>query len=151
MLYCSLSCSAKARAEKNRKPHFCRSCATVIPKTRKVCDACKYYSSDASLLVQELKVKYGPSKFHSVIRAHARAQYKNSGKPFACLWCGYSRHVDIAHIVSVKYGREHNFTMDLINNHHNLIALCKNHHWEFDNGYLEIRDGKDMFEVEPDN
>lgn len=54
-----------------------------------------------------------------------------------CYICGYDKHVEVAHLKSVS-----SFTDDIkikeINSIDNLIGLCPNHHWEYDNGILKI-------------
>ena len=59
----------------------------------------------------------------------------------SCKVCSYDLHVDICHVIAV-----HQFNADRtlgeVNNIDNLVALCKNHHWEFDNGMLDLRDEK---------
>jgi len=72
------------------------------------------------------------------INSHARKVYKESGKPYVCNYCGYSLHVDICHIKDIKEFPDEALVKD-INDPNNLVALCKNHHWEFDNGYLDIK------------
>ena len=71
------------------------------------------------------------------IRTMSRRAYKESGRPMECLVCNYSLHVDIAHVRDVKSYPD-TATVAEVNDLSNLIALCKNHHWEFDNGYLQI-------------
>ena len=53
-----------------------------------------------------------------------------------CAVCGYDKHVELAHIKAVS---EFNVSDKLsdINNERNIIQLCRNCHWEFDNGYRD--------------
>ena len=51
--------------------------------------------------------------------------------------CGYDKHYEIAHIKPVS-DFEDDALITEINSIDNLIALCPNHHWEFDNGLLNI-------------
>jgi hypothetical protein len=73
----------------------------------------------------------------STICKNARRVYFNSEKEKRCFECGYDRKIDIAHIKSVS-----SFSLDSrieeINHIGNLIALCPNHHGEFDDGILDI-------------
>lgn len=73
----------------------------------------------------------------SIIRKDAKCIYDNSEKPKQCVVCGYNKHYEVAHIKAVS-----DFTDDAliseINDIDNLIALCPNHHWEFDNDNLDI-------------
>lgn len=53
--------------------------------------------------------------------------------------CNYSLHVDVAHIKAVSEFADDELISN-INHIDNLIGLCKNHHWEFDNGHITIND-----------
>ncbi len=72
------------------------------------------------------------------IQKHARALYKISDKPKCCIKCGYDKHYQICHIKAVSDFNDDASIFGEINNIDNLIALCPNHHWEFDNGILLI-------------
>lgn len=73
----------------------------------------------------------------STIQQAARNKYRNSNKSKICVICGYDKYYEVCHINSVS-----NFDNDTligeINNLDNLIALCPNCHWEFDNGLLML-------------
>lgn len=73
--------------------------------------------------------------YRSSIRKLAENIYKASGKPYYCAKCGYSNHVEIAHIKAVS---DDSVTIAEINSINNLIALCPNHHWEYDHGILKL-------------
>lgn len=69
---------------------------------------------------------------HGRIRKHARSVFAKSGRPYACVVCGYDKHVNISHIKKVSaFGPES--LISEINSINNLEALCPNHHWERDN------------------
>jgi predicted restriction endonuclease len=65
----------------------------------------------------------------------ARRVYRNSGRPFACVLCEYATHVDICHVKDIR-SYAHGTPYSVINDQANLIALCRNHHWEFDHDLL---------------
>lgn len=75
--------------------------------------------------------------YRSAIRKRAEKVFSDSGKPLKCAICGYDVHVEIAHIKAVA-----DFPGDTliseINSEDNLIALCPNHHWEYDHGILKL-------------
>lgn len=73
----------------------------------------------------------------SSIRKIAENNYKNSGKPYECIVCGYNKHIEIAHIKAVSDFND-DATIVEINDINNLVGLCPNHHWEFDNNLLDI-------------
>jgi len=73
----------------------------------------------------------------SQIQKWARIIYKESSKPKQCIVCGYSKHFEVAHIKAVA-DFDDDALVSEINDIDNLIALCPNHHWEYDNNELDI-------------
>lgn len=57
--------------------------------------------------------------------------------PRICCICGYNLHVEVAHVKGVS---EFDDSAEIgeINCTTNLVYLCPNHHWEYDNGHLEL-------------
>lgn len=74
----------------------------------------------------------------SYIQKFARNIYVNSSKPKQCVICGYDKHYEVAHIKAVSDFNDSTLISE-INNIDNLIALCPNHHWEYDNNGLDIK------------
>lgn len=73
----------------------------------------------------------------STIQRLAREIYfENTDSP-KCEVCGYSHHVEVAHIRPVSDFSD-TASIREINSIDNLIGLCPNHHWEFDNGILDL-------------
>lgn len=73
----------------------------------------------------------------SSIRRHAKFIFDTEIKVYKCINCNYDKHIEICHINSVSSFKDDSKILD-INNKNNLIALCPNCHWEFDNGFLKI-------------
>lgn len=73
----------------------------------------------------------------SAIQRNAREVFFNTNTEHKCSICGYDKHVEVAHIKPVS-GFDENTPIFEINSISNLIALCPNHHWEYDNGILKI-------------
>ena len=67
---------------------------------------------------------------------HTNILYPKRKTKKKCSVCGYDKHVELAHIKAVS---EFNVSDKLsdINNERNIIQLCRNCHWEFDNGYRD--------------
>jgi len=72
----------------------------------------------------------------SAIQKHARKIFISSNVPQKCLICGYEKHVEVCHIRGVMEFPD-DTTVAEINSLKNLVGLCPNHHWEFDNDKLE--------------
>lgn len=73
----------------------------------------------------------------SSIQRHARDIYLKSGKPQLCAACGYSRRFQVCHIRDVSDFPDSALVSE-INDIANLVALCPNHHAEFDEGELVL-------------
>jgi 5-methylcytosine-specific restriction endonuclease McrA len=76
----------------------------------------------------------------STIRDHAYQVFQETN-PGSCHICGYSKHIEVAHLKAVS-----EFTADTliteINNQANLVGLCPNCHWEFDHSITTLQDLK---------
>lgn len=144
--FCGSSCSASFnnpnRARK--KINKCVECNAEISDRAKRCNKCaqkirKGRNKDLKNVTKgELFSRNSNyQSARSSIQRDARNTLKNSDRESKCEICGYTLHVDCCHIKSVA-----DFSDDAnigdINNLDNLIWMCKNHHWEFDNGYLKI-------------
>lgn len=79
----------------------------------------------------------GYQKARTAICKNARFIYKQSNKNKSCIVCKYKKHYEVAHIKPVSEF-EDNELISTINNVDNLIALCPNHHWEYDNKLLDL-------------
>lgn len=157
--FCKNSFEKDQARIKNTKHNFCcRSCfaswSNTVTKRRQVEGACTICSQPIStrhkycynckptlskMTKKELILERGIADFHRAVRDHSRNSYL-SAKPvrlMECFVCKYNIHVEICHIKPVMSFDE-DATVGEMNNLSNLIALCPNHHWEFDNGYLEL-------------
>ena len=73
----------------------------------------------------------------SAIQKDARKVFFANNSNPSCIICGYSNHIEVAHKKAVSEFDD-NTPVSEINSVDNLIALCPNHHWEFDNGILTL-------------
>lgn len=94
-------------------------------------------ASIESLTKQQLINKFGVSGARKKIACGARRTFNKVVGSKVCYECGYSKHIEICHIQSVS-SFPGNTKIYIINSVGNLVALCPNHHWEFDHGELEI-------------
>ena len=112
----------------NRKDHADR---------RTLCNNCNpNFCNWEKITYGELKKKRN-FQVNSRIRTLARCNYKKSGLPMKCLSCGYSKHVEICHIKGISK-HDDDTPISKINDLKNLITLCRNHHWELDNGLSSL-------------
>ena len=75
--------------------------------------------------------------YRAAIRRHAHFIFNSLGGDQKCKVCGYDKHVEVCHIKSVSSFDDNDLITD-INSFDNLIGLCPNHHWEFDNGHIKL-------------
>lgn len=136
--FCCCSCSVSYNNVKfpKRKPeHQCIECGAAILSGRKYCNKCKNYSSDITLETA-IYTRHHKSSAFALVRTRARALAKRL-KWKKCHVCGYSKHVEICHRKAIS-----EFPLSAllseINDPRNLVALCPNCHWEFDNNLLTL-------------
>jgi predicted restriction endonuclease len=86
----------------------------------------------------ELFAKYASyQSARSAIAKHAKKEIERARTPKVCCVCGYSLHVETAHLRAVADFPD-SAEISEINCTTNLIYLCPNHHWEYDNGHLAL-------------
>lgn len=118
---------------KNLKEHFGND--FIIPK--------KENNSNNNVSIKYLKLtklelfstRKNWQSARSGLQRRSRNNYINSGKPNCCKICGYDTHIEVAHIKAVSEFDD-NDTVAQMTDPDNLVALCPNHHWEFDNGII---------------
>ena len=156
--FCNRSCAAaynnhaypKRKRSDNRPMISCHSCGILINTgdlRRRYCDTCKYQSRRVvNALGKRTKEGLFSSSANwqsarSSLRIHACKVYARSNKARECVACGYSLHVNIAHRRPVSAFPDTALISE-INHISNLVALCPNHHWEFDHGFLTLEEQK---------
>jgi len=88
--------------------------------------------------LEHLGLNQQGSNRYARVREHAKRvlRWLNNRKR-ECVSCGYDKHIEICHIKSIS-SFDKNVTLNEINDPSNLVLLCPNCHWEFDNGLLDI-------------
>ena len=82
-------------------------------------------------LKEAIYEKHHKSSAFALVRTRARAVAKKLGFT-KCSKCGYDKHIEIAHIKSISSFSEE-VMISVVNSKDNLIPLCPNCHWEYDN------------------
>lgn len=124
----------KAWREANRKacPGGCGAEVAWDTILCRKCTAAKRSNAAQSLTIAEVKATK-KSRWTHHVRWFAR-QYNKFDK---CAVCEYTNHVEVAHIKAVSSFPD-TATIREVNDPSNLVGLCPNHHWEFDNGLLTL-------------
>ena len=145
--FCSRKCSNTKSNENRWKNHVtlkekykCQSCGKKRDYRTKhlLCEVCYSITQtdkNKSTTLGELKHKHNQrvnARWYSAeIRNFARNWNPTLvNKP--CQECGYSKHTELCHIKAIK-NFDDDATLGEINHPTNLLVLCPNHHWEFDN------------------
>jgi hypothetical protein len=142
--FCNRSCAASYNNRKHpkRSPEGnCLRCECIISRGRTYCKKCyqivKNLNWKETTTLDDLKKGNANNYGYPMIRADSRRSYIRSGNPMKCQECSYDKHVDVCHIKDIA-----SFSGDTIiaeiNDLSNLVALCKNHHWEFDHNILAL-------------
>jgi hypothetical protein len=130
--FCNQSCSAtfnnKLRVENTSKD-------TKKSKSNLKPEKYSYFDGISKKMFFEKKGIY--YKFRAEIRKHAQWIYSINNGSKTCKVCGYDKHIQVCHIKSVSSFNDDDL-ITKINSIDNLIGLCPNHHWEYDNGYLVL-------------
>lgn len=137
--YCSKSCAVIVNNQnpKVKRTKKCKKCSNLIISVRVYCDDCWSSKSLRDMTLSEaIYNNHHRSSAYALVRTRAREIAKKL-KIKSCKVCGYNLHVDICHIKPISSYNETTLLSE-INNPSNLIGLCKNHHWELDNGYLTL-------------
>ena len=140
--FCSRSCSASYNNRKSSKrvsTKTCRICNDKPMSTRSVfCE--KHYEewkiSKRSITIDDYQKNCSakgkhPSWKNVKIRSLARTWLSHL-KEMPCAKCGYNLHVELAHIKAISEFSG-DTQLSVVNSEKNVIQLCPNCHWEFDN------------------
>lgn len=135
--YCSRSCAAKStnkvHPKRKAKANQCEKCSVPIKPSRKFCDECCKVNWETRTL--ENCANYKHNHKYIVVRQHAKQVFFKNNPESKCFNCGYIKHIEVCHIKAIS-----NFSLDtpltVVNSTSNLIGLCPNCHWEFDNNLL---------------
>jgi len=146
--FCSRSCSATYNNRKFPKRKLDRLCnkegcnEPVKSYRHRLCRAhhdehkrSKYKELTLGEYRTKLSVKgKHPSWVNSHVRNFARSWNKEL-RELPCANCGYDKHVELCHRKAVTSFSD-DTTLSVVNDRNNIIQLCRNCHWEFDNGLL---------------
>lgn len=144
--FCSRSCAAKVtnkETPKRVRTNKCLVCDSLAKDHRsKYCEIHneeykeknknKYRDATVGDYTTKLSVK---GKHPSWLASHIRNFAKSWNKDLVgncCEMCGYSKHTELAHIKSVS-SFDLTTKLSVVNARDNILILCPNCHWEFDN------------------
>lgn len=137
--FCSRSCANRINGRlfpsRKRVARQCKYCGNALLTRRTTCDTCNPGFVDWSTIpLHQLKAR-ALQQYAAQIRSLARVAYRKSRRAKACAVCGYDAHYEVCHIRPINEFPGTDSVAD-VNRLSNLVALCPNHHWEFDHGRL---------------
>lgn len=120
----------------HRSTRYCPNCLVTYGNGRAALTAVKKSLTLAAFHgVPYLKDKH-PSWMNANVRSLNRTWNKEMLRlPCSVESCGYSLHVELCHKRPITDFPE-SATLGEVNSPSNVVPLCPNHHWEFDNGHL---------------
>lgn len=143
--FCSRKCSAiiTNQIPKRKTNKKCSQCNNFVRHHRsKLCEYHYQFKMNiknmtlAEYTERECIKKLHPSSKFAHIRGFCRSWNKDKTK-LPCYNCGYTKHVELAHIKPIAYFKPTDKLGD-INSPKNVVQLCPNCHWEFDNKLLSL-------------
>lgn len=140
--FCNRSCAASFNNKMFPKKHktsktVCQICQSEILYGRLFCKIHSPRQQDYSTITYGKLTQSARYQKNAIIRQLARKKYMSSKQPKICKNCSYSKHVEICHIKAISEFTNNSFISE-INDISNLVALCPNCHWEFDNNFLSF-------------
>ena len=141
--YCCKTCSAITNNKlfpKRKSTRKCFLCDNIVKSYRHTrCESHwneykenNYKNKTLGEYRNKLSVKgKHPSWINAHVRSFARSWHRDLTQ-LPCAHCGYTKHVELAHIKDiVSFSDE--CLLSEVNARNNIIQLCPNCHWEFDN------------------
>lgn len=137
---CSITFNNKSRGV-DRSAIKCKECGSEFNRNSDFCStSCRMTHQMKNITVGEL-AKYEDQNRYRAIRDRCSSYYKVVGRPSSCQRCGYSLFIENCHIRDIKDFSEWESVWEC-NRPENIVFLCKNCHWEFDNGLLSLEEIK---------
>lgn len=148
--FCSRSCAAKINNKTPKRTKIQRFCSCGKPTKNSNTILCEQHYQKMmmnrteyimNLTLADYTKRDCIKNLHPSSRfAHIRGLNRSWNKDLTllpCFICGYSKHVELAHIKPISSFSEQSLLKD-INSKNNVVQLCPNCHWEFDNGLVSL-------------
>lgn len=150
------ACAVCSTVFETNKNHSSRTCCEKCFKNSESIESVEHYVEKGKYInsavkksymqertISELQNKISVSgKHRSWASSNIRVLNRSWNKDLlnlACQKCGYSKHIELCHIKAVS-----DFSKDtqlsIVNHPDNILVLCRNCHWEFDNKLLSLDD-----------
>jgi len=142
--FCSPSCanSENQRLNRKKKPvEKCPNCGNGMFQGSKKCIQCYVNGRFGMSIIEQLTLgevqKMATYQASARIRNHARRVYAANSPSSSCEVCPYDKHIEVCHVKPIcSFPKD--TLVSTINQRQNLVGLCRNCHWELDNGLLNL-------------
>ena len=138
---CTNSFNVKRWRLKNKKD--CPKCNSKMEYDSLNCLNCKKDTIFKKKTIKEYKAKLSMKNKHpSWANAHVRTfckSWNSNLKSLPCQKCEYKMHIEFCHIKPIS-SFEESSTLGDVNSEDNIVILCRNCHWEFDNNIIKLSD-----------
>lgn len=140
--FCNASCSAKynnsktkTKTGKYKKIKNCRYCGKTHSRfSSQLCsNLCSIYERYGGKTIEDVIIRNGANTYDR-IRNSANSIAKYLGYNM-CSVCDYDKHVEVCHIKALS-SFDRDTKLVEVNAIENIVHLCPNCHWEYDNGLL---------------
>ena len=175
--FCNRTCAATYNNNKRipqNRVYVCQRCRKEFPRKRskttglllakrKYCEMCTKLlkakailerhglENDSPIFGERTKEQVYKDRNYTTARnaiaRHARIVYLDNTQKPKCEICGYNLHVETAHKIPVaKFPK--GALIKEINHISNLVGLCPNHHWEYDNNLVNLNN-RSLVQIQP--
>lgn len=145
--FCNSNCAAKhnnglrgkltkEEEKERRKKCKCPKCSKPIKCSSKRCLSCAKLEQNKVTKGKFIKRFKSRTNARVSLQGKAKRNYIKNNPNTKCFF-GYSKHLQVCHIKSISSFSDDTLISE-INDPNNLIGMCPNHHWEYDNGCLDI-------------
>ncbi len=145
--FCSRKCSAIATNKEHprrKRTNTCSDCKIPILRERKRCSSCNRKFEKERCEIKTIGDYRNSNSVKGRHRSWLHGQIRNLNRTWnkdltklPCFICGYSKHVELAHKNPIHSFADDALVRD-VNSPNNVVQLCPNCHWEFDNGFLSL-------------
>jgi len=137
--FCSKSCAARHNNSLYPKRKRTKKCSLCNNTVLSYVNKCKNCLDKESIMNKPLSYfdtgYYSGSNKYGSIRFWARKVAREIKDE--CKNCGYNKHVEVCHLKPISEFPKETIVRE-INSIGNLVKLCPNCHWEYDNGLISF-------------
>jgi len=112
----------------------CDECTATHAYVTKAADAKRTWLTKTIGQLKEEHTNKHKRPWTDRVRSYARATYSDKSP---CVNCQYSLHVEVCHKQAIVDFPDSSTIAD-VNHPDNILFLCRNCHWEFDSGLLDL-------------